>query len=165
MKEKYQINPREIEAIRVIYPPGGDAALIHKEPSNGEQGRFSVEYIIASILLDYDLTIDHFQPKTIGSDIRELMGKIHREYDATISPSMISYPKGRFTIIQILTNKQVSWSERVDAPKGSFANPLTRSEVEEKLEQCVKDRRLAYKIKKSISAIKEEGVSPLLTLL
>ncbi|MGP7816715.1 MmgE/PrpD family protein [Niallia sp. 01092] len=155
----------EMKEITIIYPPGGDAALVEQNPRTGEQGRFSAEYIVASILLQFPLTLEHFQPVEIKAEIKKLMKIIKREYDESIHPAVDSMPKGRFTIVQIVTNSNEIISKRVDAPKGSPNNPLTLDKLKEKLDNSIEDQALSYCLKQIIDNLPKDKASTFLSIL
>ena len=46
-----------------MFPPGGDAALTERTPLTGEEGRFSVEYVIALAVFGQPLSLDAFTKK------------------------------------------------------------------------------------------------------
>jgi len=134
----------DIEFIEVIYPPGGDEALIYKTPQTPQQGKFSVEYIIAKCLVDGDVTINTFNGNSIDGEIGSLMSKIRRVYDPTIKPEKDAIPQKRFTIIK-LKLKDKMLESRVDYPLGSSKKPLTKGEVIQKFELISKNKDLLLK--------------------
>lgn len=124
----------DIQKIEVIYPPGGDAALIHTHPQTGDEGRFSVEYIVALFLTNRTATLSDFTHEAIPSSIRQVMNKVTRQYDATIKPSPHAVPKGRFTIVRVHLENGNILESRVDAPLGSTDKPLSMDQLEQKLD-------------------------------
>ena len=159
-------NPDEIKKVCVLFPPNGDAALIQKSPSTGEQGRFSVEYVVALVLLGYPLTLDHFKDQCIPMDIQKLMSRIERQYDPTIQPAENAAPAGRFTIIEIDTVNGQSYRSRIDFPKGSPNNPVTLPELKEKLYQSVRQDSLSSQLLQVIMELEDTpDLQKLITLL
>ncbi|MBR8646386.1 hypothetical protein KEH51_29440 [[Brevibacterium] frigoritolerans] len=61
------------------------------------------------------------------------MQKVNRETDATIKPSKAALPVGRFTIVTVTTTSGDVLSKRIDTPKGSPGNPLTKPQLIEKI--------------------------------
>nr|WP_259338831.1 MmgE/PrpD family protein [Staphylococcus shinii] len=133
--EKHSITTQNIRKINVIFPPNGDAALTFKHPTNGLEGRFSVEYVIAKLIKNRQLTIHDFSDVPIEQSIATIMLNIERHYDGLITPSENALPTGRFTIVEIILNSQQKYRMRINAPKGSPNAPLNQNELLEKLKQ------------------------------
>ena len=60
LQSKFNIEIDNIEQINVTFPSQGDAALKYTRPINGLEGRFSVEYVIATLLINNRLTMEDF---------------------------------------------------------------------------------------------------------
>lgn len=161
----YPIDQERIKQINIIFPQGGDAALVQHTPLTGEQGRFSIEYIVGLILLHYPLSIGNFQTQPIAEDVRMFMNKIKRRYSDVIQPVPNSIPKDRFTIVEIITDSNEIWSERVDAPKGSALQPLTDEEMQYKLKTCLQNDQASRRILQYVDGLEDYPVSGLLSLL
>jgi 2-methylcitrate dehydratase PrpD len=137
-----QVDPEQIAKIEIVYPPHGDAALIHQDPQNGEEGRFSPEYVAALVLRGIPLTFDRFSKDCPADEAtRALMKKAVRVHDDSIMPSAEAMPKGRFTILRVWDLNGDLVSARVDAPTGSPAKPLTEEELFGKLKESVGEER------------------------
>ncbi|MFK9094454.1 MmgE/PrpD family protein [Bacillus salipaludis] len=129
IKKKQKFTAVEVASVDLYFPPSGDAALVYTRPENGEQGRFSAEYCIALLLLEKDLSIDHFTVSSISEDVYDEMAKIHRKYDDQIPSRENSYPKGRYCIVEISLKNGQKIVSRVDAPTGSPGNPLEMEDL------------------------------------
>lgn len=90
-----------IQKVDIIFPPGGDADLIHTRPKTGEQGRFSIEYIVALALLGQPFTLANFGSSAVSAEPEKLMEKMSRSYDAEHKPAAQAIRKGRFTIVRL----------------------------------------------------------------
>jgi len=131
--------PEQVKQVDVIFPPGGDAALIERTPSNGEEGRFSVEYVIALAIFGQTLTLDAFTKKNIPSDMRTWMKRVSRGYDQTIEPHPNAVPKGRFTIVKLTLSDSTTISKRVDIPQGAPGQALSTDDIMKKLNSVTDD--------------------------
>ncbi|RUK41270.1 MmgE/PrpD family protein [Bacillus safensis] len=125
--------PEQVRQVEVIFPPGGDAALIERTPLTGEEGRFSVEYVIALAVFGQTLTLDAFTKKNIPSDMRIWMKRVSRGYDQTIEPHPDAVPKGRFTIVKLTLSDGTTISKRVDVPQGAPGCALSKEDIIQKL--------------------------------
>lgn len=134
IQQKYDLLIEDIAQINVIFPSHGDSALKFTQPQNGLEGRFSVEFVISKLLKNKKLTLEDFLENTIEPDIQNIMTKIQRVYDDTVKPNNNALPLGRFTIVEIITSSNQSYSVRIDTPKGSPKQPLSLKELIGKLE-------------------------------
>ncbi|MFM1652125.1 MmgE/PrpD family protein [Brevibacillus sp. B_LB10_24] len=129
----------EIEHVEIAFPPGGDAALVERRPQTGEQGRFSVEYVVALALHGVPLSLGSFANAPIPADILRFMQRIERSYDATVQPAPHAVPKGRFTIVKVITREGRVYAARVDRPRGAPGNCLSPAELQQKLTDALPD--------------------------
>ncbi len=123
----------DVERITVIYPPAGDAALVHKRPKTGEEGRFSIEYVIALAIDHQPLTLESFTAKPIPLKYSQFFDTITRSYSESIQASAQAVPKGRFTRIECTLKNGEKLYRQVDLPKGAPKAPLSLDELETKL--------------------------------
>lgn len=165
--ENSGLSARDIEKVEVIFPPEGDAALVERNPQTGEQGRFSVEYVVALALNGYALSLDNFTKAPIATEIAQFLSRIRRKYDANLSPAPHAVPKGRFTIVAVTTTDGAVYRERVDRPIGAPGQPLSPEELQRKLFQALAgERDRAERIVGTVAALKEkEDIQQLLALL
>ncbi|MEC1620804.1 MmgE/PrpD family protein [Bacillus mojavensis] len=131
------ISADNTERIEVVFPPGGDAALTARSPKTGEEGRFSVEYVIALALHGQKLIAEHFNSDPIPNHMHAAMRHIQRVYDNRIQPASQAVPKGRFTIVRAFLSDGRICEERVDCPKGAPGNGLSEEDVKEKLKSAL----------------------------
>ncbi|WMX55102.1 MmgE/PrpD family protein [Peribacillus sp. R9-11] len=153
LQKKYDLSDEDIQSVSVCFPPNGDSALIHRNPATGEEGRFSIEYIVWLALSGKPLTFSSFESTPIPSSWRKSFQKVTREIDVTTKPSKTALPVGRFTIVNVTTTSGDVLSKRTDTPKGSPGNPLTKSQLKEKLLQAVGDDVKTEKIIASVHAL------------
>ncbi len=133
-----------IDRVTVTFPPGGDAALIVREPKTGVEGRFSVEYVIAAALADGELGIGTFADEPIRPDLLGLAAKVERRYDAAVVPAPNAMPKGRFTIVSVAYADGSTYTERVDCPRGAPGRPLTAEERMDKYADAARGLSAAW---------------------
>ncbi|PCK23062.1 hypothetical protein CEY02_01955 [Bacillus pumilus] len=151
----------QIEQVDVIFPPDGDAALTERTPLTGEEGRFSVEYVIALAVFGYTLSLDAFTKKTISPELRTWMKRVNREYDPTVKPHPDAVPKGRFTIVKLTLSDGTSISKRVDIPRGAPGHALSIEDIMQKLSSITS----TLHAQQILQAIEEENDSSYLQLL
>ena len=85
----------QIEAITVAFPPGGDIAASIQHPLNGLEARFSLEYVIAAMLIYGDLRLSDFAEGALNHQIMPLAARVRRAPDDNAPPDAIN-PALRF---------------------------------------------------------------------
>lgn len=85
----------DLDRIEVSFPPGGDIAASVRDPQNGIEARFSLEYVIAAVLLRNRLSLADFGEGPVEAEIYALASKVVRAPDASAPPDEID-PTQRF---------------------------------------------------------------------
>nr|WGD97964.1 MmgE/PrpD family protein [Bacillus safensis] len=160
MKERAFL-PEQVRQVDAIFPPGGDAALIEQTPLTGEEGRFSVEYVIALAVFGQTLTLDAFTKKPIPSDMHTWMKRVSRGYDEMIEPHPDAFPKGRFTIVKLTLSDGTTISKRVDIPQGAPGCALSKEDIIQKLKSVTS----ASQAQQILQAVEEGNNAAYLKLL
>ncbi|MCY7673526.1 MmgE/PrpD family protein [Bacillus safensis] len=160
MKERAFL-PEQVRQVDAIFPPGGDAALIEQTPLTGEEGRFSVEYVIALAVFGQTLTLDAFTKKPIPSDMHTWMKRVSRGYDEMIEPHPDAVPKGRFTIVKLTLSDGTTISKRVDIPQGAPGCALSKEDIIQKLKSVTS----ASQAQQILQAVEEGNNAAYLKLL
>lgn len=117
------LRPDEIASVDLAFTPGSDAALIHRSPATGEEGRFSLEYIAALMLSGRGLHPAHFQPIALDAELQAYLARMSRSYPSD------QLPPQRCTRITLRLTDGRTLSAVGDRPKGSPANPVTEAEL------------------------------------
>lgn len=131
--ERHGLKVEEVTEVAVGFLPGTDTALVSRNPRNGLEGKFSVEYVVAATLLDRRLTLETFTDAMVQRpQVRELMRKVRRYSiaDDRLYSGISGYtdvavqtPRGRFEL-------------RVDRVPGSPAWPMTEQDRVGKFMDC-----------------------------
>ena len=165
IRVKDEFSAEAIEWVEIIFPPGGDAALVQTAPETGEEGRFSAEYVAAIGLLGEPYTHELFAPKPIPVRFRKLIQRTVRSHDGSVKPHPEAQPKGRFTIVKVHLKDGNCMESRVDVPKGAPGNPLTEEEQQRKLLMCCGERKAAGFLETVGNLENLDSMEPLLQLL
>lgn len=157
-----QIGPiplERIEEIEIVFTQRSDAALIHRNPANGEEGRFSMEYIAALVLSGRGIRADDFQRVPIDEEIRAYMSKMRRSNVFDV-PAGVKYTQ---IVVRLVGGETVSAVG--DKPKGSMSNPVTEEELLHKYADVVKGKH-ADAVREQILRLDElEDVRDFISLL
>ncbi len=131
---EHNIQPDDVEKVDVGTNHNMPNALIHHQPKDELQAKFSMEFCMAILLLERRGALPEFTDETTNRlDVQDMISRInfgvHPEAEAAGYDKMT-------TIIDIHLKDGSSISGQADFGKGSPANPMSYDEVAEKFRGC-----------------------------
>src|SRR5712664_650011 len=130
----HSIRADDVEHVKVGTNRNMPNALIHHHPKTGLQGKFSMEYCMAILLLDGKADQTKFTDAAVNRDDVQKMIERIRFY---VDPEAEKAGYDRMTTILKITLKDGrTISGRADFGKGSPINPMNYDEVAEKFLGC-----------------------------
>jgi len=131
---KHDIRPSQVIKVRVGTNRHMPNTLIHRNPKNELQAKFSMEFCMAILLLDRRAGLAEFSDAVVNRpDVRRMMRKI--EFGVHPQAEAAGYEK-MTTIIDIALQDGRTLHGRADFGKGSPANPMSDDEVADKFREC-----------------------------
>ena len=133
LMKKHAIRADEVQGIAVGFPPGSDSALVSENPTTGLEGKFSIEYVAAALVLDGKLTLETFTDAMVQRPaVRAMMAKTrrYRIEDSGVYSGVVGYND-----VAIATERG-AFEMRVDKVPGSPAWPMTADDRVEKFMDC-----------------------------
>jgi 2-methylcitrate dehydratase PrpD len=131
--EQHRLRAPEISEVAIGFLPGGDVALVSRDPHTALEGKFSVEYAVAALLLDGGLKLETFTDAMVQRrEARELIAKVRRYAiaDDKLYSGITGYndlavrtPRGNFEV-------------RIDKVPGSPAWPISERDRTAKFLDC-----------------------------
>ncbi|KRM61234.1 hypothetical protein FC26_GL001916 [Paucilactobacillus vaccinostercus DSM 20634] len=122
---------KDCQKIVIHYPQNGDRVLNQPRPQTGQQGKFSIEYIVWQVLNHGDVDDQKFAALPIESQFYT---------DIEIFSRTNDLPQGSVTSrparLEVFVNGASIVSE-VDDPLGSPANPLPQEKIIDKLQRAI----------------------------
>jgi 2-methylcitrate dehydratase PrpD len=142
LRRELKFSEQDVESVRCVLAPGSLRALIYPRPSNGLEGKFSLEYALAAGVIDGHYTLWTFSDEAVTrSAVRALLPRITVLEDprcavgdahaATRGPS-----RRGFVEVQVTTGDGRRAAHRVDKVPGSPQQPLTWDEIRLKFLDC-----------------------------
>ncbi len=130
----HDLRPERIRRVTVGTNHNMPNALIHHQPANELQAKFSMEFCMAMLLLERKAGLEQFTDEAVHrADVQALIRKIefgvHPEAEAAGFDKMT-------TLIEVECLDGSKVAGRADFGKGSPANPMTDAELGEKFLQC-----------------------------
>jgi len=133
MIDKHGITAEDVDEITVSFLPGGDTALLSTDPRTGLEGKFSIEYMAAAILLDGPLTMATFtDPMVQRPEARRLMQKVRRIHIP--DEKFYSGMTGHNDIV--VATKSDRFEVREERVPGSRGWPLSEKDRDDKFLDC-----------------------------
>ena len=131
---RHDIKPARVKRVSVGTNHNMPNALIHHQPRNELQAKFSMEFCMAILLLERKGGLEQFTDAVVNRpDVQRMISKVqfgvHPEAEAAGFDKMT-------TIIEVELDDGKVLAGRADFGKGSPANPMTDDELAEKFRQC-----------------------------
>jgi len=131
---EHDIKPGRVKRVAVGTNHNMPNALIHHQPKNELQAKFSMEFCMAILLLERKAGLWQFTDEVVNRpDVQAMIAKVdfavHPEAEAAGFDKMT-------TIIEIELDDGKVIKGQADFGKGSPANPMTDDELSEKFRQC-----------------------------
>ena len=131
---KHDIKPAQVKRVSVGTNHNMPNALIHHQPKNELQAKFSMEFCMAILLLErkgglQEFTDDVVNRPDVQAMIRKVSFGVHPEAEAAGFDKMT-------TIIEVELDDGKVLKTRADFGKGSPANPMSDEELSDKFREC-----------------------------
>ena len=127
LKEKHQLDYRQIRRIRIATYQGGLDVINNYEPEGAYQAKFSLPYVVAHALVYGPVRLDAYGPEKLGNPaIRELMKKTELSADPELSKA---FPGQRAAKVEIELADGRRLSHFQETRKGDPEMPLSDEEV------------------------------------
>ena len=135
-----ELDPADVEGVRVVVQPGGLAPLIHHRPFDGTRAKFSMEYVVAACLADRGLTFASFSQERVDRpDVQALLRRVETA-EADVPPGgSADGPAGPFALVTVRVRDGHEVSARVGHPAAHATRPVTEEQLRAKFDDCVRD--------------------------
>ncbi len=161
---QYDLKPAQVDSVDVGGNHGMTTSLFHHRPTTGLQGKFSMEFCLAILLLERKAGLAEFTDATVQRpDVQEMIRRIH----FSVSPEAEQAGLDKMTsILQVRLKDGKVLSGRAQFAKGSPSNPMSYDEVADKFRGCADFARWpAAKADSVISIVKALETEPDMTRL
>lgn len=156
MKE-HNITAENVTEVSIGFLPGGDASLVSTDPQTGLEGKFSIEYIVAAMLLDGELRMATFTDEMVQRpEIRRIIRRIHRVHipDEKYYSGIDGYND------IVVTTKQDRFEVRETRISGSREWPVSDRERDAKFADCASAVLTSAETEALLGRIKEIPSAP-----
>ena len=133
---EHDIKAKDVARIRIRNRQSIHDCLFHHHPKTELQAKFSLEFGLATLVLERKIGLKHFNDEFVmHPEVQETISKV--EY--TPFPDEEGISRG-YTLVTAIVDIDMkdgrTFSGRLDYPKGSKANPMSYDEVADKFRDC-----------------------------
>ncbi|HEX5530329.1 MAG TPA: MmgE/PrpD family protein, partial [Methylomirabilota bacterium] len=130
LRERHRLRPEQIAEVRCRTAEGPIPRLweplaAKQRPQNGYAAKFSLPYLLASILVNGQVTLADFTDEAAGNEaVRRVAARVYYDVDRTID-----YPRHFIGHVAVRLADGTRLEERQDHPRGGPDFPMTREEL------------------------------------
>lgn len=130
---RHDIRPEQVRAVRARTNRRIVNTLIHHDPKDALQAKFSMEFALAILLLRREAGLAVFTDDTVARpEVREMMGRVALDAYDRAEPGYTNVT----TLLEVDLAGGRTLSARADHAKGSTRDPMSADDVTEKFRQC-----------------------------
>lgn len=129
--DENNLSPADVEHISVEAGPTAGNALLYDDPQTGFQGKFSMQYAVASAIVRDKVSIESFRDDSVQDpDVQAVRERVTFEVNEDLPHSPME------ATVTIETKDGETVSKRLEHPPGSYQNPMPDEEYREKFMNC-----------------------------
>jgi 2-methylcitrate dehydratase PrpD len=130
------LSAEEVESVVALVDPLVPTLLVHAEPTEPAEARFSLHHCLAAMLADRELSLEHFTREALRRpDLEQLRSRISYQ----VHPELRDHQGGlAFSEVRVATRDGRVLRERAEEPRGSISRPLSDGELEDKFLDCAR---------------------------
>lgn len=127
---EHKLKPEQLATIDCVISKRAASILRYHQPKDGMEAKFSLEYCIASAILNQEVSLAQFHDDQVKrADIQEMMKRVNIVTEADREQETAT--------VTIKTKDGDSFTTTVTHPIGSSQNPLTRAQLKQKFSESV----------------------------
>ena len=135
LAQEHSPSPADLESVIITMPPGEDIPLIYSKAATGLEGKFSMQYCVASAILDGRVNLGTFEQASVDRpEVQRLSGLVKLESDDSQEPVVVN-AGGHVDVTFNMAGGQ-SFTRRIEKARGTPTEPLTDEELKEKFTSC-----------------------------
>jgi 2-methylcitrate dehydratase PrpD len=143
----------DVEEVTCLVPPLVPSILVHHEPKDGLEAKFSLEYCISAFLVHGKLDLSHFEKEAVSDPkVKKLIPRVKmvpsKELETLMKAENVLAP---VDIKVKLKNRTLL--KRILEAKGGPSSPLQMEEVKEKFRTCAGRILSSEKVEKAIDLV------------
>ena len=157
--------PNDIAQVVITIPPGEDVPLIYSKATTGLEGKFSMQFCVASAIVDGKIGFATFETNQVErTEVQKLSDKVALVTDASQAPVVID--SGGYVYVSITMKNGRILNRRIEKATGTPTYPLSDKDLKDKFRACTGTILHANEIESAITSIYSlEGVPSISELM
>jgi 2-methylcitrate dehydratase PrpD len=158
LAEEHDLHDDQIERIEVHLPggqvssTGGVGAMIHARPTTGLQGKFSMQYVVASAIHDRALTFATFEDEAVmRPELQTLLRRVEPVNDTTRHPAAEA---DNYLAVEVYRQDGAVLTHALTEPRGGPSDPLSWDELADKFRDCAARALPAPQVERAIELLR-----------
>lgn len=136
---QHHVKAAEVERVELGANHAMTTSLLHHRPTTGLQGKFSMEFCLAILLVDGKAGLAEYQDAVVQrADVQEMIRRVHFYVDPEAERAGLDKMT---SLVGIHLKDGRVLSGRAEFAKGSPANPMSYDEVADKFRGCAEFAR------------------------
>lgn len=125
------LEPDDVTSVDVVVSQGADDALHHADPDTGLEGKFSLQYTVASAIVRERVGLSAFDDENVNDPaVQAVRDRVSYEVDPDLK-----YGSHRSTVTVETTDGE-TYEATLKEPPGTHDDPLADEELAEKFRMC-----------------------------
>lgn len=155
---EHDLTPETVERMTVTLDEAASEMLIHAQPEDELQAKFSIEFCLAAVLREGDAGVQEFTDEYVTApETRAVIERVERDFEPDLFGGEFAGYGAR--VVVETTDGETYTAEEQRAP-GSPTNPLPEARWEEKFDDCVApvlDEAARVELIDAVDALETEG--------
>ena len=131
LADEHDIDPGDVESVKVVLSQGAADALHHADPDTGLEGKFSIQYTVASAIARDRVALAAFDDENVDDEPVQAV----RERVTAVVDSDLRYGSHR-TTVTVETADGNTYANTLEEPPGTHEDPLSDEELRTKFRMC-----------------------------
>lgn len=131
LADTHDISHEDVESVEIVLSQGAADALHHADPETGLEGKFSIQYTVASAIARDRVGLAAFDDENVDDGGVQA---VREQVTAVVDPDL-PYGSHRSTVT-IETTDGNAYANTLEEPPGTHENPLSDEELREKFCMC-----------------------------
>lgn len=166
---KHHFTPEEVEEIDCVLSQIASDVLIHRRPQTGLEGKFSMEYCLATAILDKTVGLQQFTDHMVQRpQAQQLLRRVTRQIH-TVAQGEGRNGEELPVIVTVKLRDGRKYTQQVEIPKGHPDHPLSDTELYAKFQACASLVLSSEKVEQSLQYLshleKIDHIASLMTIL
>ncbi|MQF69155.1 MmgE/PrpD family protein [SAR202 cluster bacterium AD-804-J14_MRT_500m] len=144
--------PSDISEVVITIPPGEDVPLIYKKATTGLEGKFCMQFCVASAIVDGEIVFNTFETNRVErAEVQQLSDKVTVVTDESQIPVVID--TGGHVDVSIIMQDGRIFDRKIEKATGTPTFPLSDNDLQNKFRSCAKTVLNSNDIETAIAGI------------